>query len=291
MKSNVKRTYTLSILNPRRMNTLILGLLVVLAAIWLMPFLWMVSLSFQPNELLARDTGNTLLGLVPFPFTVENYQSLLSYGQTPWWFLNSVIVSGSTTVLVLLLSSLAGYAFARIEFSGKKVIYPIVLAGLVIPEQAIFIPLYTLFADLGWHNTYSALVLPRVALPIGVFMMTQFFKEIPEDLTEAARLDGVGHVRCFIYIFMPLAKPVLTTLGIITFLYSWNDYLWPLVSAQRPDMFTITVGLASIQGNFAQSEGLGRLMASGVFASLPVIAAYLMFQKYIIQGFALGGEK
>ncbi|RTZ22858.1 carbohydrate ABC transporter permease [Vibrio penaeicida] len=280
-----------SLFSPRTTNTIMLALLVVFASVWLMPFLWMLSLSFQPNELLARETGNTLLGLIPVPFTSENYQSLFSYGQTPRWFLNSVIVSGSTTFLVLLLSSLAGYAFARIQFVGKKILYPIVLAGLVIPEQAIFIPLYTLFADLGWHNTYGALVLPRVALPIGVFMMTQFFKEVPNELTEAARLDGVGHIRCFIYIFMPLAKPVLTTLGIITFLYSWNDYLWPLVSTQRPDMFTITVGLASIQGNFAQSEGLGRLMASGVFASLPVIAAYLMFQKYIIQGFALGGEK
>lgn len=278
-------------MNYRSMQTLLLALMVVLAAVWMMPLLWMFSLSFQPNELLARDTGHTLYGLLPYPFTLDNYAALFDLGKTPNWFLNSVIVSGLTTLLVLAISSMAGYAFSRLSFMGTKIMYAFVLAGLVVPEQAIFIPLYTLFADLGWHNTYAALILPRVALPIGVFMMTQFFSDVPNELEEAAKLEGVSPFQAFWHIYLPLAKPVLTTLGIITFLYSWNDYLWPLVSAQQPDMFTITVGLASIQSNFAQSEGLGRLMASGVFASLPVIIAYLIFQKHIIQGFALGGEK
>lgn len=275
----------------RNMQTLLLALMVILAAVWMAPLMWMFSLSFQPNELLARDTGHTLYGLLPFPFTLDNYVALFELGKTPGWFLNSVIVSGLTTLLVLTISAMAGYAFSRLSFVGKNTMYALVLAGLVVPEQAIFIPLYTLFADLGWHNTYAALILPRVALPIGVFMMTQFFSDVPNELEEAAKLEGVSPLKAFWNIYLPLARPVLTTLGIITFLYSWNDYLWPLVSAQNPDMFTITVGLASIQSNFAQSEGLGRLMASGVFASLPVIVAYLIFQKHIIQGFALGGEK
>ncbi|MEZ8130640.1 carbohydrate ABC transporter permease [Enterovibrio norvegicus] len=278
-------------MNTRALHTTFLAFMVILAAIWVMPLAWMFSLSFQPNELLARDTGNVLYGLIPFPFTFDNYIALFELGRTPQWFVNSVIVSGVTTLLVLVISSMAGYAFSRLAFFGKNVMYALVLAGLVIPEQAIFIPLYTLFADMGMHNTYAALILPRVALPIGVFMMTQFFSDVPPELEEAAKLEGISPFQTFLHIYLPLARPVLTTLGIITFLYSWNDYLWPLVSAQQPDMFTITVGLASVQGNFAQSEGLGRLMASGVFASLPVLIAYLVFQKHIIQGFALGGEK
>ncbi|ABM04231.1 carbohydrate ABC transporter membrane protein 2, CUT1 family [Psychromonas ingrahamii 37] len=278
-------------MNTRNIQTFILGAMVVFAALWLVPMLWMFSLSFQPNALLARDTADTLLGLFPAQFTLDNYIHLFSMSKVPQWFWNSVIVSGMTTILVLLISSIAGFAFARLNFPGKKVMYPLVLAGLMIPEQAVFIPLYTFFSDLGWHNSYAGLIIPRLSLPIGVFMMTQYFKEVPNELEEAAKLDGASIPKQFLYIFLPLARPVLTTLGIITFLFSWNDYLWPLVSAQQPEMFTITVGLASIQGNFAQSEGLGSVMASGAFASLPVIILYIIFQKHIVKGFALGGEK
>jgi multiple sugar transport system permease protein len=275
----------------RAARRLVTVALTLFALLWIIPIVWMVSMSFQPNDLLARTTSNTALGLIPLPFTVENYTALFSFGQTPRWFLNSMIVATGMTALVLILSTLAGYAFARIPFRGRTVLYLFVLAGLVVPEQAIFIPLYTMFADWGWHNGYAALIAPRVAVPIGVFLMTQFFRGIPGYLEEAAMLDGANRLTVFTRIMLPLSIPAMTTLAILTFLYAWNDYLWPLISANQPEMFTITVGLASLQSNFAQSEGLGRIMSSGVAASLPVIALFIAFQRYVVRGIAMGAGK
>ncbi|WP_420550534.1 carbohydrate ABC transporter permease [Litorivicinus lipolyticus] len=280
MKSSINRGYF----------WLVMGLAIP-AFIWTVPTLWMLSLSFQPNELLSRTTSNTALGLIPSPFTLDNYASLFAFGQTHFWFLNSLIVAGGMTLAVLILSATAGFAFARLEFPYKRTLMAFCLLGLMVPEQAVFIPLYTMFADLGWHNSYHALILPRVAVPIGVFLMMQFFKGVPGEIEEAARIDGVSTWQIFRHIMVPLARPAMITLAILTFLYAWNDYLWPLVSAQRPERFTITVGLASLQSNFAQSEGLGRVMASGVIASLPVVILFLVFQRYVVQAVALGGSK
>ena len=266
-------------------------LLSIPAFVWLVPTLWMVSLSLQPNEVLARTTASTWLGLIPVPFTLENYADLFAFGQTPMWFLNSLIVAVGMTLGVLLVSTTAGYAFARLDFPGKNVLLVVTLLGLMVPEQAVFIPLYTMFADLGWHNSYHALILPRVAVPIGVFLMMQFFRAIPKDIEEAAIVDGVGRLQIFWHIMLPLARPAMMTLAILTFLYAWNDYLWPLVSAQQQEYFTITLGLASLQSNFAQSEGLGRVMASGVIASLPVVILFLIFQRYVVQAMTTGGSK
>ena len=262
----------------------------ILALTWSIPTIWMASLSLQPNDLLARTTSNTALGLIPLPFTVDNFVRLFTFGLTPRWFLNSLIVAAGMTALVLLLSTTAGYAFARIPFKGKGIMFGIVIAGLMVPEQVVFIPLYTMFADWGLHNTHMALIIPRLAVPLGVFLMTQFFKSIPRELEEAAQVDGANRFVIFIRIMLPLSVPAITTLAILTFLFAWNDFLWPLVSAQRQEMFTITVGLASIQENFAQTEGLGRLMASGVIASLPVILLFIVFQRFVVRGIALGSN-
>ena len=267
------------------------GALGVVALIWLLPTIWMLSLSFQPNELLARTTSNTLLGLVPAPFTIDNFVRLFTLGLTPRWFFNSLVVAVIMTGLVLVLSATAGYAFARIQFPGRGALFVFVLAGMMVPEQAVFIPIYTMFADWQLHNSYTALIVPRLAVPIGVLLMTQFFKAVPREIEEAAEIDGAGHWTIFTKIMVPLAIPALTTLAILTFLYAWNDYLWPLVSAQRKEMFTITVGLASLQSNFAQSEGLGRVMASGVMASLPVVILFIIFQRFVVRGIAMGTDK
>jgi len=250
-----------------------------------------VSLSLQPNDVLARTTSTTAFGLIPIPFTLDNYAALFAFGDTPRWFLNSLIVAGGMTLAVLAVSTTAGYALARLDFPFKTPLTVLCLIGLMAPEQAVFIPLYTMFADLGWHNSYHALILPRVATPIGVFLMMQFFRAIPKDIEEAARLDGVGWLQIFWRVMLPLARPAMMTLAILTFLYAWNDYLWPLVSAQQREIFTITLGLASVQSNFAQAEGLGRVMASGVIASLPVVILFLIFQRYVVQAMTAGGSK
>jgi multiple sugar transport system permease protein len=260
----------------------------VAAFIWLVPIIWMFSLSLTPNEILKTITTS----LVPIKPTLENYISVFQVGLTPRWFLNSVVVTVITTAGTLVLCSMAGYAFARLKFKGKGVLFPFVLAGLMVPKEAMFIPLFLVFAEFELHNTYAALILPRVAAPLGVFIMTQFFKAIPRDIEEAAELDGASRWTIFWRIMLPMSIPALTALAIFTFILTWNDYLWPLVSATEKEMFTITTGLASLQGNFAQATELGSLMARGVLASAPLLVLFLIFQRQLIRGIAVssGGK-
>jgi multiple sugar transport system permease protein len=268
-------------------DRLILGATILVAVLWMLPVIWVVTMSLKPNAELMRSTW----GFVPVPFTVENYVNLIQLATVPRWLLNSAIVAVSMTALVLAVSSLAGYAFARLDFPFKRTLFVAMIAGLMIPEQAVFLPIHAMFSDWGIHNTHAALVLPRVAVPIGVFLMTQFFRAVPRELEEAAELDHASRFTIFWRIMLPLSLPALTTLGLFTFIHAWNDYLWPLVSATRTDMYTVTVGLASIQGNFAFSEGLGSVMASAVFASLPIVLLFLVFQRFIVAGVAMGAGK
>ncbi|HEX8706156.1 MAG TPA: carbohydrate ABC transporter permease [Myxococcaceae bacterium] len=266
---------------------LILVLLIGAAFVWLLPMLWVLTMALKPNAMLVQSTS----GIVPVPHTLEHFATLLRGSLTPRWLLNSLIVAVGMTVMTLVLSSLAGYAFARINFPGRRVLFVLVLAGLMVPEQAILVPLHAMIARWEMHSTYFSLIAPRLAGPFGVFMMTQFFKAVPRELEEAAQLDNASRLKIFWSVMLPLSRPALTTLGIFTFLYAWNDFLWPVVTAFQPEMYTLSVGLGSLQGNFAMSEGLGFLMASAVFASLPILGVYIVFQKYIVQGIAMGGGK
>jgi multiple sugar transport system permease protein len=273
--------------SERTAEYLIRAFLVVLAALWVIPLIWIVAMSFKPNDVLMMSTA----GLLPIPFTTKNFSDILFVSTTPRWLFNSAVVALGTTTLTLVVASLAGYAFARLEFPFKRTLFIIVLAGLMVPEQALVIPLHTVVASWDLHNTHFALMAPRVALPVGVFLMTQFFKAVPRELEEAAAIDNAGRFTIFRRIMLPLSVPALVTLGIYTFLHSWNDFFWPLVSASNTRMYTITVGLASLQGNFAQTEGLGFVMATAVFASLPIVIVYLIFQRYLVRGVALSTGK
>jgi multiple sugar transport system permease protein len=255
------------------------------AVAWVAPLLWVLALSFKPNALLAQRTDI----LFAPPYTLKNYSDILGTSLVFRWILNSCVVAFGQTLLVLLLSSLAGYGFARTEFRGKTWLYRVVLAGLAVPQTAVVIPLHHMFADWGLHNTYPGLILPGLAAPFGVFMMTQYFKAIPQDLEEAALLDNASRWTIFTRVILPLSLPAQATLGIVTFLGAWNDYLWPLISATTSTHYTLTLGLASTQSNFAQSEGLGFLMAQAVFAAVPVLLLYSFFQKYIVA--AVAGTK
>ena len=282
--SQVTAKQTPFLLKPRMKQTLFLSLLSVFAAIWILPLIWMFSLAFSSNEALQLNTNS----LTPIDPTVSNLVGVIQGGLTPRWMLNSVIVTGFTTLFTLVLSAMAGYAFARIPFRGKKIIYPLVLAGLMVPREAMFIPLFLMFAEADYHNTYEALMLPRIAAPLGVFIMTQFMAAIPMEIEEASRVDGASRWRTFWSVMMPMSVPAMTALGIFTYILTWNDFLWPLVSATQREMFTITTGLASLQGNFAQATELGSLMARGVVASLPLLILFFIFQKQLVRGISIG---
>ncbi len=256
-----------------------------LAAVWVAPIVWVVALSFKPNEALMRSTGQILSP----PFTLRNYTDILNASSVFGWMLNSAIVAVGQTVLTLAVASAAGYGFARTSFPGKPVLYGLTLAAFAVPEQAIIVPLHTVFATLGLHNTYVALIAPRLAFPFGVLLMAQYFRAVSPEIEEAALLDSASRFKVFWRIMLPLSIPAQATLGIYTFLHAWNDYFWPLVSATKPEMYTLTIGLASMQTNFAQTEGIGFLMAQAVFAGLPVLILYLFFQRHIVNAAAGGG--
>jgi multiple sugar transport system permease protein len=258
--------------------------IIALAIAWALPLAWVVLVSLKPNELL-RQAGSRGLSLAPL--TLENYVSLLRVSEVPRWLFNSFVVAIGMTAGTLATSALAGYALARLRFTGRKSLFVLFLCGMMIPEQVILIPLHEMFTDWNLHNTHFALIAPRIAGSFGVLLMTQFFRALPRDIEEAAELDGAGPLRIFFRIMLPQARPALTALGIFTFLFAWNDFLWPLVSATDSEMYTITLGLASMQGDFAQTEGLGFLMATAVFASLPMVLVYALFQRDIIR--AVGG--
>lgn len=252
------------------------------AAIMLLPLIWTLLLSLKGNEALMRDSAAAFSG----PYTFENYEAIVSGSLVPLWLLNSAIVSLGTTAGVLILCSLAGYGFARLEFPFRNTLFVFVLLGLAIPEQAVILPRHQIFADLGLHNSYPGLMLPGLVAPFGVFFMTQYFRAIPVELDEAAMLDGASRFKIFWTVLLPLTIPAQATLGVFTFLGSWNEYWWPLISATTSDRFTLTVGLASSQMNYAQTSGLGFLMAQAVFASIPILLVYIIFQKQIVRAMA-----
>ena len=271
-----------TIARPGFADRAILLAVMLLTIVWIAPIVWVVGLSFKPNEVLMRTTG----GILSPPFTIKNYLDIIASSSVFKWMLNSAVVAIGQTAFTLVLASLAGYGFARTNFPGKTPLFLLVLAALAVPEQAIIVPLHTMFASVELHNSYAALILPRLAFPFGVLLMTQYFRAISPEIEEAALLDSASRFKVFWRIVLPLSIPAQATLGIYTFLHAWNDYFWPLVSATRPEMYTLTIGLASMQTNFAQTEGIGFLMAQAVFAGLPVLILYLFFQRHIVRAVA-----
>ena len=264
-------------LTPLGWAGLSLGALVMVA-----PLLWTLLLSLKNNAELVGHSEAALHG----PYTLHNYAAIFGNSLTTRWLLNSAIVAVGQTAGVLILASLAGYAFARLDFPLRKTLFVIVLLGLAVPSQAVILPQHELFAWLHLHNSYPGLILPGLVAPFGVFFMTTYMRGIPKELDEAAMLDGASRWTIFWKIIVPLTIPAQSTLAVFTFLGAWNDYWWPLISATRSDMYTLTVGLAAAQMNYAQTSGLGYLMAQAVFASIPIFIVYIIFQKQIVRAMA-----
>ena len=248
--------------------------LVVGAIIMVAPLVWTLLLSLKHNAELVGHSGAALHG----PYTLENYTAIFGNSLTTRWLLNSAIVALGQTAGVLILASLA--------FPLRRTLFVIVLLGLAVPSQAVILPQHQLFAWLHLHNSYPGLILPGLVAPFGVFFMTTYMRGIPKELDEAAMLDGASRWTIFWKVIVPLTIPAQSTLAVFTFLGAWNDYWWPLISATRSDMYTLTVGLAAAQMNYAQTSGLGYLMAQAVFASIPIFIVYIVFQKQIVRAMA-----
>jgi multiple sugar transport system permease protein len=260
-----------------------LGLGMILMVI---PFLWMAISSIKPESEI-RSIPPTWW---PESVTLDNFRELFTRLDFTTYFLNSVLVATAVTVGNMLFCSMLGYALAKLQFRGKKLLFGLVLGTLMIPGVVTFVPLFVLTVNLGLANTLTGMALPFLAGPFGVFLMRQFILSLPDELIQAARVDGAGELRIFFSVVMPLCWPALATLGILTFLTSWNNFLWPLVVATNEDKYTLPVALALYAvGQNATQYGL--LLAGSVVVVIPVIAVFLFLQRHIMQGISMTGIK
>ena len=269
----------------RRRWWLYLILTVALIAV-VTPFVWMVLGAFKTSTEL-RQVPPTWWPEHP---TIDNFTSLFSRLSFGTYFTNSTVVAVLVTAGNLLFCSMVGYALAMLNFRGKRLIFGLILATLMIPGVVTFVPLFVLVANMGLVNTLPGLILPFLVGPFGVFLMRQYILGLPRDLVEAARIDGAGEIRIFLRVILPLLGPAMATLGILTFLGSWNNFLWPLVVAQTNDSYTLPVALALYSTGQNQTE-YGLLMAGASVVVLPVLVVFLIFQRRFIQGIATTGIK
>jgi multiple sugar transport system permease protein len=251
------------------------------------PFVWMVLGSFKPQAELLRVPPTWW----PESPTLENYRTLFTKESFPLYFFNSTIVAVVITVANVTFCSMVGYALAKLTFRGKKLVFALVMGTLMIPGMVTFVPLFVLVANLGLVDTYPGLILPFLVTPFGVFLMRQFIIELPDDLLDAGRIDGAGELRIFRQIILPLCGPGLATLGILTFLGSWNNFLWPLVVAQTQEHYTLPVALALFSKNQQTIPNYGLLLAGATVVVVPVLIVFLIFQRRFIEGIATTGIK
>ena len=250
------------------------------------PFLWMLLGSFRPD----RELKQVPPAWLPQDPTLDNYRTLFDELDFPTYFFNSSVVALAITLGNLLFCSMLGYALAKLTFPGKRLIFGLVLGMLMVPGVVTFVPLFVLVANLGMANSFPGLIFPFLAGPFGVFLMRQFISGLPDELIQAARIDGSGEWRIFSRIILPLCKPALATLGILTFLTSWNNFLWPLVVAQSEERYTLPVALAIFAVGENRSD-YGLLMAGSVLIIVPVLLVFIILQRHFVRGIATTGIK
>lgn len=259
--------------------------LTLFALIWLVPFVWALITSLRPNnEITANPTR-------PWSahWTFSAYLNVWRTLPMRWWYLNSFLISALSVIFTVIFCSMIGFALAHLRFSGRGPLLALVVFGLMIPTEAIVLPQFTEFRQIHLLGTYWALVLPTVATPLSVFVFQSFFRGIPTALIEAARLDGASWWRVYWTICMPLCRPAISAVAILTFVTSWNAFLWPLLVLSQTKTQTIPVGLSSLQGGSAIQ--FAELMASSVLGIIPLLAVFLIFQRQIVQGVANTGIK
>jgi multiple sugar transport system permease protein len=260
--------------------------LLVYASITFLPFAWAISASFKPlPEIISGG-----INFIPQHFTLDNYRKI--FIQEPLfgrWLLNSIVVAICVTGFNLLFNSMAGYALARINFIGSKLLFLLILAILMVPGQITLIPSYLVLKTLGWLNSYQGLIIPNVVNATFIFMMRQFFLSFPKELEEAASLDGLSRWETFLSIVLPLAKPALAAQAIFIFMGTWNNFLTPLIILSDPDMFTLPLGLNAFKGQYITYWNY--IMAASMVLTLPALAIYAFFNRYFIQGVTFTGGK
>jgi len=266
-------------------NRVCFGVLIAFSLLWLVPIAWAIDTAFKPN---AETTKAPPTWFIENP-TIDSFRTALAGGNIWRWYLSSFITSAAVAAGTVLFASMAAYALSRLRFRFSGWVFAFVLAGIMIPGQVLIVPHFRQFDFLHLLNTYWAVILPQIPTAIAVFIFKQFFDGIPRELEEAARVDGASAVRIYRQIVMPLSRPAVSAVTIFTFVWSWNNLLWPLLVLTNPNLMTIQVGLATVQGSYGIRYA--DTMATALLGGLPLVVAFLLFQRNIVEGIAGTGLK
>jgi len=267
----------------RPTRTVVWTLLFLGGVLMVMPFVYMLSTSLKQNVEVYQ------LSLLPRAPTLANYRRLAAASGFPRWFLNSLVIAVLTTLSVLFFDSLVGYTLAKFRFRGRRLVFFAILSTLMIPTEMLVLPWYVMSKNLGWLDTYWGIMFPGMMTGFGTFLMKQFFESVPDELLEAARVDGLGEFQIWWRIAVPLVGPALSALAIFTFLGNWTAFLWPLISTTKRELYTLPVGLASFSGEFQTEWEM--VMTGASVATLPMLLVFVALQKYIVRGVMLAGIK
>lgn len=251
--------------------------LVPLSALFAVPLVWALLSSFMSDAQINKFPPT----IIPESLHLNGYRTVLSSAQFPHWFLNSLLVSAASVLANLVLCSLAGYAFARMSFRGSRAVFVLLMTTVIIPFQLTMVPMFIVMRYLGLANSLGALIVPNLVSVMGIFLLRQFFLSLPRELEDAALIDGCGRLQLLIRVVLPLARPALATLAVLTFLTSWNDLLWPLIAISSEDNYTLQLGLTSFAGQ--HRTNWSAVMAGNVITVLPVLGAFLLAQRTFIQ--------
>ncbi|SFL93553.1 carbohydrate ABC transporter permease [Salibacterium qingdaonense] len=258
---------------------------VILAGVFLFPIIWMLFVSVKPQDMSITAPLNWFTP----PYTLSNYASVMGESDVLLWLFNSAFVGFATTVITLIVTSLAAFAISKIKFRYRRAIFLFFLAGMMVPGEATIIPLFEIVKSMNLLDSYTALILPMTASPIGVIILKSFFDGVPDELMESAKIDGCSHWRLYWNIVLPLAKPAMAAIAIFTFIGSWNNFLWPFLAIVSEELYTLPIGIPSFNSTYSTTYMLP--MTVNAIASLPVIIAFLIFEKQIVKGVSFTGIK
>jgi multiple sugar transport system permease protein len=258
---------------------------VLVSLAMLFPLYCMLVVAFTPKDELFNGGSH----LWPDRFTTANFQDLFDKFPIDTWFVNSVMVAVVTTLLGVSVNLLAGYAFAKLRFRGRNLLFVLVLSTMMVPAQAIMFPQFKTVISLGLFGTFWAVILPSVSTAFGIFLARQFFLAFPDELIESAKMDGAGQLRIFLRIVLPLSKPLIAVMTLLAFMNQWNDFLWPLITLKDPNLYTLPVSMRFLQGQY--DANYGGLMAMALLTCLPLVLMFLVLQRYFVQGLARTGIK
>jgi ABC-type glycerol-3-phosphate transport system permease component len=257
-------------------------LAVITAVLMAFPLWVMLTTAFS-----GQKTFDANVSVIPRHFSLSNFTRVLDAWPVTAWFGNSIVVTAITTLLTVVISVLAGYAFAKLTFPAKNVLFLVLLATMMIPTQAILVPQFRIVNSLGLIGTFWAVIIPGAAATFGIFLARQFMVAIPDSIIEAGKLDGASSLRIFWSLVLPLCKPLLAVLTLLTVMYQWNDFLWPLIALKDPQLYTLPIGLQFLQGQY--QADYGALMAMTLIAVVPLVVLFLAFQRFFVQGLATTG--